>query len=207
MLLFNGVADPLAMWEAFKKPMAEDILLRARNREGPDSTRDYDEDIFNRALLEVGNLLQAASGTGTNCKGLGTFGLPVPAALPPHETVADEIARYDITAQREKRDASVPALNQQQRAAYDGIMAAVASGRGEGIGAGQSLFFLDGLGGAGKTFTYNAILSSVRAEGKVAIAVASSGIAALLLEGGRTAHSRFKIPVPCTADSSCFVDR
>ena len=107
----------------------------------------------------------------------------------------------------EKRDASVPALNQQQRAAYDGIMAAVASGRGEGIGEGQSLFFLDGLGGAGKTFTYNAILSSVRAEGKVAIAVASSGIAALLLEGGRTAHSRFKIPVPCTADSSCFVDR
>ena len=39
------------------------------------------------------------------------------------------------------------------------------------------------------------MLATVRAEDGIAIAVASSGIAALLLEGGRTAHSRLKIPV------------
>jgi hypothetical protein len=59
----------------------------------------------------------------------------------------------------------------------------------------QNCYFIDGLGGAGKTFLYNTLLSSIRAENEIALAVASSGIAALLLEGGRTAHSRLKIPV------------
>jgi CO dehydrogenase nickel-insertion accessory protein CooC1 len=49
-------------------------------------------------------------------------------------------------------------------------------------------FFVDGLGGTGKTFLYSCLLSTVRAQGRVVIAVASSGIAALLLDGGRTAH-------------------
>lgn len=39
------------------------------------------------------------------------------------------------------------------------------------------------------------LLSKVRSEKNVAIAVASSGIAATLLEGGRTAHSAFKLPL------------
>jgi len=107
----------------------------------------------------------------------------------------------------------VPLLNLQQRAAYDSIMAAVAAScvdppAARMLEGRHNVFFLDGLGGAGKTFTYNTVLSSVRADNKVAIAVASSGIAALLLEGGRTAHSRFKIPVKeLSADSTCFVDR
>ena len=35
--------------------------------------------------------------------------------------------------------------------------------------------------------------------------VASSGIAALLLEGGRTAHSRFAIPLNVLDDSMCHI--
>ena len=35
--------------------------------------------------------------------------------------------------------------------------------------------------------------------------VASSGIASLLLPGGRTAHSKFKIPVPIFEDSTCNI--
>ncbi|GES92234.1 uncharacterized protein LOC112184611 [Rhizophagus clarus] len=45
---------------------------------------------------------------------------------------------------------------------------------------------------------FNMILAKVRLNHKIALAVASSGIAALLLDGGRTAHSRFKIPIPLT---------
>ncbi len=51
------------------------------------------------------------------------------------------------------------------------------------------LFFVDGPGGTGKTFLYNLILGRVRCERRIALVVASSGIAALLLDGGRTAHS------------------
>ena len=37
------------------------------------------------------------------------------------------------------------------------------------------------------------------------LCVASSGIAALLLQGGRTAHSTFKIPIPCHESSVCNI--
>ncbi|XP_076896951.1 uncharacterized protein LOC143550109 [Bidens hawaiensis] len=43
------------------------------------------------------------------------------------------------------------------------------------------------------------------AKGDVVLNVASSGIASLLLEGGRTAHSRFLIPINLTEDSICPV--
>ena len=65
------------------------------------------------------------------------------------------------------------------------------------------LFFLNGAGGTGKTMLYNLLLAAVRSEPEhIALAVASSGIAAQLLKGGRTAHSRFKIPVD-TLDANC----
>ena len=53
----------------------------------------------------------------------------------------------------------------------------------------------------------NTVLRRVRNDSKVAIAVASSGIASILLQGGRTAHSRFKIPLNATAQSSCSVSK
>ena len=44
-------------------------------------------------------------------------------------------------------------------------------------------------------------------RGKIALAVASSGIASLLLQGGRTAHSQFKIPLEPDATSTCNISR
>ena len=41
--------------------------------------------------------------------------------------------------------------------------------------------------------------------GKIALAEASSGIAAELLEGGCTAHSHFKIPIPIHENSVCTI--
>ena len=41
------------------------------------------------------------------------------------------------------------------------------------------------------------IAAGVCARDKIIHCVASTGLAALLLPGGRTAHSRFKIPIPC----------
>ncbi|KAL4084660.1 hypothetical protein QTP88_027587 [Uroleucon formosanum] len=47
----------------------------------------------------------------------------------------------------------------------------------------------------GKTFLINLLLTKVRSNCSIALAVASSGIAATLLEGGWTAHSAFKLPL------------
>lgn len=65
------------------------------------------------------------------------------------------------------------------------------------------LFFVDGPRGTGKTFLYELLLAEVRSQGDVALAVASSGLAALLLAGGRTAHSRFSIPIPPEGKHNC----
>lgn len=59
----------------------------------------------------------------------------------------------------------------------------------------NNLFFLDGHGGTGKTFVYITLCHALRGEGSIVLCVASTGVASLLLPGGRTAHSTFKIPI------------
>ncbi|XP_047942713.1 uncharacterized protein LOC125189482 [Salvia hispanica] len=50
-------------------------------------------------------------------------------------------------------------------------------------------------------------LARDHAVGEIVLNVASSGIASLLLPGGRTTHSWFKIPINVTEDSFCSLDR
>jgi len=77
-------------------------------------------------------------------------------------------------------------LNDDQCNTYETILNVVINKKGK-------LFFMYGSGGTGKTFVWTTLMSCLQGQGKIVLAVASSGIASLLLPGGRTAHSRFKI--------------
>lgn len=68
------------------------------------------------------------------------------------------------------------------------------------------VFFLHGYGGTGKTFMWRTLASALRSKHDIVLTVATSGIASLLLPGGRTAHSKFKIPVPTFENSTCKID-
>jgi hypothetical protein len=46
--------------------------------------------------------------------------------------------------------------------------------------------------------------AAIRSRGEIVLTVASSGIAALLIPGGRTAHSRFGIPIMIDECSTYF---
>ncbi|WZZ24155.1 hypothetical protein YC2023_007556 [Brassica napus] len=59
--------------------------------------------------------------------------------------------------------------------------------------------------GTGKTFLYQTIISTLRSMKQIVLPVASSGIAALLLPNGRTAHSRFNIPLKLDEDKLCNI--
>ncbi|TDL17977.1 hypothetical protein BD410DRAFT_696624, partial [Rickenella mellea] len=108
---------------------------------------------------------------------------------------------YDCVQERNALLARLPHLNQEQASAYQRIIEAVEAQRG-------SLFFLNGPAGTGKTFVYNTICHKVRSEGWIVLCVASSGIAALLLQGGRTSHSMFKIPVENITDElTCLIPK
>ena len=80
-------------------------------------------------------------------------------------------------------------LNTDQAHAFSTVMEAVNNDTHV-----NRLFFLNAPGGYGKTFLIKALLSTVRGLGKIALALASSGIAAELLEGSSTAHSKFPYP-------------
>ncbi|XP_058761719.1 uncharacterized protein LOC131635125 [Vicia villosa] len=54
---------------------------------------------------------------------------------------------------------------------------------------------------------WRTLSSALRSKKKIVLVVASSGIASLLLPGGRTAHSKFKIPVPTLDNSTCNIDK
>lgn len=67
------------------------------------------------------------------------------------------------------------------------------------------MFFIYGYGGTGKTFLWKTLSAAIRSKGHIVLNVASSGIASLLLTGGRTAHSRFSIPINLNEDSLCHI--
>ena len=90
----------------------------------------------------------------------------------------------------------IETLNAEQSYGFNEILAHVVNKKGK-------VFFVDGPGGTGKTYLYKALLAKVRSLGEIAIATATSGIAASIMPGGRTAHSRFKIPIKLGDNSIC----
>lgn len=86
----------------------------------------------------------------------------------------------------------------EQKNVYNTIVNAVSQNNG-------GVFFLYGYGGTGKTFVWRTLSAGLRSRGKIVLNVASSGIASLLLAGGRTAHSRFAIPINVNEDTVCHI--
>ena len=89
-------------------------------------------------------------------------------------------------------------MTKEQKKVHEEIISVVSSKRG-------GFFFVHGFGGTGKTFIWNSLTASVRANGGIIFNVASSGIAATLLPSGRTAHYRFCIPIDVNEDSICSI--
>jgi hypothetical protein len=59
----------------------------------------------------------------------------------------------------------------------------------------------------GKHFLWNTIITYLRTHKKIVLSVASSRVASLLLPGGRTTHSRFRIPCDDLDETTCNIKR
>ena len=108
----------------------------------------------------------------------------------PSVTIQEEL-QFSVQDLRESLEAIIPQLNHEQREIYDCVLDAVQNETSIQI-------FIDARGGCGKTFLLNAILKAVRSledQGCIALAMATTGIAANLLDMGRTLHSRLKAPL------------
>src|SRR6202023_191045 len=111
-----------------------------------------------------------------------------------------EQRNYDLEEQVQLGAERIHTLNPDQRAAFDQIVQAVTTHSGK-------TFFLHGPGGTGKTYIYNTLYYHLRGQGKIVLCVASSGIAALLLNGGRTNHSPSKNPLLIHETSTCSISK
>ncbi|XP_058817140.1 uncharacterized protein LOC131680442 [Topomyia yanbarensis] len=182
-------SDPNTLWETHRESLSEDILHEAR-RIYPDA--QYTDDIFNQALI----LLEDKC-ISINNKLLFQLGLPVPVRgrndIQDRDVLRER--QYDVQQLRAFVENQKGLLTDDQRLAYNTVMERVISENG-------GLIFLDAPGGTGKTFLMNLILAEIRAQNEIALAVASLGIAATLLDGGRTAHSAFKLPLNLSYDEN-----
>jgi len=111
-----------------------------------------------------------------------------------------EEGAFDAADMRRTHEERFETMNAEQRGFVESALGDVRAGR-------QSSIFLEAPAGTGKTYCLNTLIAAVRGDGKIAVAVATSGIAAILLLGGRTFHSRFKAPLRLTPDTRFNVAR
>lgn len=206
MILLNcEPSSPLDLWNKHKTRLSDDCIYTLQTHyQGlalPDDTQAKQaiaED-FCLHLIQI-RLEENNSSSTKDISLINGFGLPgVQHDYEQyHNDGRNRLLREELSYQTDSWEQMWTSLNVDQTLAANAIWNAVSLSNGQ-------LFFLDGYGGTGKTMLQNTVLRRVRHDSKVAIAVASSGIASILLQGGRTAHSRFKIPLNATAQSTCGV--
>ncbi|XP_076945657.1 uncharacterized protein LOC143616823 [Bidens hawaiensis] len=196
MLISESISRPEFVWESTWTYLSDDILHKQRVLlKHPDLLLD-EEQIKNLTLFEIEKFLLR------NNYSLKRFS---PMPFPDHDSISsannlllsEELAYDKVILGKELRQL-LSSLTNEQRHIYEEIMTTVDKKKG-------GMFFVYGFGGTGKTYLWKTLCASIRSEGKIVLSVASSGIASLLLSGGRTAHSRFHIPINLVEDSFCFI--
>jgi hypothetical protein len=203
ILFHNSPNDPLALWNKFKHHLAEDFKYKRDNRNG-NVSEAVDASDLSEALRDIQQTIVAMSGASQD---LSNYNLPYPTQPPPdslqnqrpqplpRRTLIEEATSYNEQECETEARLMYDQMNEDQRTVVDSIHDSFENNRGTN-------YFIDAPGGTGKTFVFTYLLAKYRSKGKIILAVASSGIAALLLPGGRTAHSRFMISIPLFSDST-----
>lgn len=186
LLIFCNPPNPRLLWDKYYEHLSEDF----RNQH-PQS----EPTVLSMVARQIIQILESMGKT------LEEFGLDhLQESIPEDARVIRDI--QDVL------DAPIPQeylnarrqLNAGQREAYKCIVRRVKDQL-------PGLFFIDGPGGTGKTFLYNTIYAKIRTLGKIVLPTASSGIAASNLPCGRTAHSRFKLPLDLDESLACGVPK
>ncbi|KAL5133594.1 ATP-dependent DNA helicase PIF1 [Glycine soja] len=158
--------------------------------------RITEKETIHLCLTEIENMLQA---NRRSLRDFPSMSYPIGYARNQHHNnlIHNEMA-YDKEMLAEQYNTTYQLLTDEQKTIVDTIMSVVNT-------QSAAIYFLYGYGGTGKTFVWTTLSSGIRSNGGIVCTIASSGIASLLLPGGRTAHSKFAIPVPATENSTCNI--
>ncbi|XP_072069493.1 uncharacterized protein [Arachis hypogaea] len=176
--------DVRRLWDEFLSYMIDDY---------PSTSTTTCHGLTNRLLRDLNDILLQHE------KYIVQYDLPALTSDNDNDNLMPRIIQEEMSIEVPRDDlCSIERLNHNQSVAFRCIMNTI-DWRESGV------FFVDGPGGAGKTILYKAIIEYLRSKGHIALVTASSGIAATLLPGGRTAHSRFKIPINAEPSSMCNI--
>ncbi|CAN1247128.1 ATP-dependent DNA helicase PIF1 [Linum grandiflorum] len=198
LIMFSEVSNVGDLWSKNWNLLSDDIQYLRRQELNIPHLEISSEDVHDLCLVQIDKLLHNYRRT------LSDFpGLPIPSnsshILSSNSLLAEEL-HYDHVALGATFAAQFAKLNAKQKIAFHEITDSIQHNRNQ-------LFFIDGYGGTGKTFLWQVISVKLRSEKKVVICVATAGIAALLMTGGRTAHSRFHIPIDVHSASTCHIEQ
>ncbi|RWS25337.1 uncharacterized protein B4U80_04936 [Leptotrombidium deliense] len=168
------------------------MLLGCENIDGKElwiQFKNYiSEDIGeNEALCSIGNILENENSS------LSNYGLPAPELS---QMMHVEIV--DLEYHRRKHSEMYRMLNNDQMTAYNHIHDAIVGK------SSHRCFYIDGPGGSGKTFLYKCIIHLAIVKRKSIYTLAWTGIAAILLPFGKTAHKSFQLPLNIEDNTTLF---
>ncbi|KAG7559347.1 Nucleic acid-binding OB-fold [Arabidopsis thaliana x Arabidopsis arenosa] len=153
-------------------------------------------EIKNYTLQEIEKILLS---NGSTLEDFESFPKPSREGIDNSNRLISDKKRYNRDGKLTEKHAEwIQMLTTEQRSIYNKITGVVFNNLG-------GVFFVYGFGGTGKMFVWKTLSAAIRSKGHIVLNVASSGIASLLLEGGRTAHSRFSIPLTPDEFSVCKI--
>ena len=188
ILIWSAPADPKALFDAFWTDWTDDFVYQAESRKLDESQQKT------LVLHDIGNRLLQFE------KQLRDFSLTEPSEadlaavswfIEGHSAIISEELDFNPDTVREESEQYVSLYTDEQRAVHNRVLEAVRGNKALQL-------YVNAKGGCGKTFLLNGILQTIRGlepGGCVALAMATTGIAAMLLENGRTFHSRLKAPL------------
>lgn len=183
ILAYNNPSNVLNIWNELQEDFIEDYYTLAR------------EDAISKALNDIDEQLQKC---GTNIKNYDLPEYEVPLHIGSKLLMEHKV--FNEKAKKQTDNSHL--MNKEQLSLYKAILEAVSYAEEDSR---SKLFFLDAPAGYGKTFVETALINKIRSMDKNVLAVASSGIASLLLPHGTTAHSQFKIPIKIFEHSTCNI--
>lgn len=197
MLLYYGVGNKRDFFEKYWVALSDDLQYNIRQGSG---NPEYDVPVAQLRDELLDTLAEVFLRDGSK---IADFNLPPKTTYegPFHANrlIQKEMC-HDSVSLAKQAIVSFDKLNPGQRSAFKQIVLPV-------LKQTAGFFFVSGFGGTGKTFLWDVVCSYLRGKSKIVLTVASSGVASLMFPGGRTAHSRFKIPINIDESSVCEIKR
>ena len=196
LLLFCTPSQPNVLWITFRDKICDDLRHRLHQL---GRTNVNQNNIYDFGLHLLDNILHDSG------HALSDFPSMPQSILNWSDTLRNRLIsqqmNFDSHFEMSEAHRLMSSLNADQQHAFQKIWRSITQKEGK-------TFFVDGFGGCGKTYLYQAICHAVRAEGIIILCVASTGLACLLLPGGQTAHSMFKIPIDTLNETSiCSISK